>query len=155
VVGVAAAFILLIFLGFNIKALAAIGALAVFIAVIVFLVRGPTPLLEIVTDDAVNTRVENPLQIREEQAFNIPVSIPDVDLEPSDRLRKTLGPLATELHDLERQLLEEAANGRFAATDVARLAQELAKNRTELIGEEIAAANGSAAGQPDPEPTER
>jgi hypothetical protein len=64
-------------------------------------------------------------------------------------------PLATELHDLETELLEQAANGRLAAKDVARLAQEFAKNRTELIGEGAAAAGGSATGQPDSDQTQR
>jgi hypothetical protein len=73
----------------------------------------------------------------------------------SGELRHAIGdPLATELHDLERQLLEEAANGRLPAKDVARLAQELAKNRAELIEEETAAA-GSATGQRDSNQTGR
>jgi hypothetical protein len=76
-------------------------------------------------------------------------SIP-VSSAASGELRRAVGDsLATELHDLERQLLEEAANGRLPTKDVARLAQELAKSRTELIEKATLDAGGSAAGQPD------
>jgi hypothetical protein len=148
VVGAIAAFVLLILLGFNIEALIAIGALVVFVALIFLLVRGPTPLFEIVTDEDEEIRAEHPSQIEEDQSLPILESIPGIDEQPSDDLQKALGPLATELHDLERQLLEEVANGRFAADEVARLAQELAQNRTELIEKGTAAADGSATGQP-------
>ena len=155
VVGAIAAFVLLILLGFNIEALVAIGALVVFVALIFLLVRGPTPLFEIVTDEDEETRAGYPSQIKEDQSFAIPESIPDIDEQPSDNLKRALGPLATELHDLERQLLEETANGRFPAKEVARLARELAKNRAELIEKGTLDAAGSAAGQPESNQTGR
>jgi hypothetical protein len=74
----------------------------------------------------------------------------------SGELRRAVGDsLATELYDLERQLLEEAANGRLPAKDVARLGQELAKNRAELIEKASPDAGGSATGQPESNQTGR
>ena len=155
VLGAIAAFVLLILLGFNIEALVAIGALVVFVALIFLLVRGPTPLFEIVTDEDEEARAGYPSQIKEDQSLAIPESIPDIDDQPSDNLKRALGPLAWELHDLEIQLLEEAANGRLPAKDVARLAHELAENRAELIEKGTPDAGGSAAGQPQSNQTGR
>jgi hypothetical protein len=88
VVGAIAAFVLLILLGFNIEALVAIGALVVFVALIFLLVRGPTPLFEIVTHEDEEARAGYPSQIKEAQSLAIPESIPDIDEQPSDNLKE-------------------------------------------------------------------
>jgi hypothetical protein len=128
VIGAAAAFGLLVLMGFDIGVLLAIGALVGFIGFVFVLVRGPSPLFEIVSDDEPVARAGMP-DMDQQQSFADVESVPGVVQGPSDNLDRALGPLAAELHGVEMELLEQAANGRFPAQHVARLAQEFAKNR--------------------------
>lgn len=137
VIAVISFFVLLLLFGFDIKILAGIGVLVVFVGALFALARGPNPLYEVVADDEADGRTarDGASEARAEEMSARFEAVPTGDVEPSAELRGSLGPLATELHVLESELLEQAANGRFAARDVAALAGRLAGERAKLVGD--------------------
>ena len=149
--GIIGFLLLLALTGASEELVIAFGIAAGFIFLVLRLIGGAPAQYEIVEE----TRGNSSEATSRSEYFG-DVESTSVPSAASGELRRAVGdPLATELHDLETELLEQAANGRLAAKDVARLAQEFAKNRTELIGEGAAAAGGSATGQPDSDQTQR
>jgi hypothetical protein len=123
----------------------AFGIAAGFIFLVLWLIGGAPAQYEIVEEKRGNS---SEATSRSEYFGDVESTF--VPTAASGELRRAVGdPLATELHDIETELLEQAANGRLPAKDVARLAQQFAKNRTELIQEGTAAADKTATGQPD------
>jgi hypothetical protein len=128
-----------------------LGIVAAFFFLFLGITRGAPAQYEVLEEQLVD-----PSETRSSSEHFEDVESTHVPSAASGKLRRAVGdPLATELHDLEMELLEQAANGRLPAKDVARLAQEFAKNRTELIEEEPAGAGASATGQPDSDGAER
>ena len=142
VIGVVAALCLLVFFGFDLEFWLAIVALVAFVAIIYGLVREPSPIYEIVSEEEPYTRSNS----HGEHATD---ALSEANDEPSTALKKALGPLATELHQLERQLLSQTGSGRWAAPEIALIAQELARERAELIGDQTPTADASSAAPSD------
>jgi hypothetical protein len=144
VLGVAGLLLVLALTGASEDVLILLGIVAAFFFLVLGITRGAPAQYKIVEEQLVHSSeaTSSSARFEETESSHVPGAA-------SGELRHAIGdPLATELHDLERQLLEEAANGRLPAKDVARLAQELAQNRAELIEKGTPDTGGSATGQP-------
>jgi hypothetical protein len=137
--GVVGLLLILALAGASEEVLVMLGIIAALAFLVFGFLRGAPAQYEIVSERRGH-------DIETESEFHGAEDIKSVSSLTSGELQRALGaPLAAELRELENELLEEAANGRFPVKDVALLAQELAKTRTELIGE---ATGDATAGQP-------